>query len=184
MDILQNENLSDNTKSSNVDENLYSRQIILFGIETMTKISKLKILIIGLRGLGIEIAKDIIVSGPNKVIVFDPNKVESRDLGSNFYLSEKDIGKRRDESCINKLKKLNKYVNVDYFEENSIENIINKIVDNFNVIVISEIIQKKYILLLDDISRKNNICLIYSTVIGMSSFIFNDFGENFTIFDN
>ena len=183
MDILQNENLSDNTKSSNIDENLYSRQIILFGIETMTKISKLKILIIGLRGLGIEIAKDIIVSGPNKVIVFDPNKVESRDLGSNFYLSEKDIGKRRDESCINKLKKLNKYVNVDYFEENSIENIISKIVDNFNVIVVSEIIQKKYILLLDGISRKNNICLIYSAVIGMSSFIFNDFGENFTIFD-
>jgi len=183
MNIIDNENLNDKVKCNNIDENLYSRQIILLGMETMAKISKLKILIIGLRGLGIEIAKDIIVSGPNKVIVFDPNIVELRDLGSNFYLSEKDIGNRRDKSCINKLKKLNKYVNVDYFEENFIEDIFNKIIGNFNVIVVSEIIKKNYILFLDDISRKNNIYLIYSSVLGMSSFIFNDFGENFTIFD-
>ena len=154
MNIIDNENMNDNVKSNNIDENLYSRQIILFGMETMSKISKLKILIIGLRGLGIEIAKNVIVSGPNKVIVFDPNKVELRDLGSNFYLSKQDIGKRRDKSCINKLKKLNKYVNVDYFKENFMEDIFDKIIGNFNVIVISEIIKKKYILFLDDISKK------------------------------
>lgn len=100
--------------SYNIDEDLYSRQIICLGIETMKKISQLKILIIGLRGLGIEIAKNIIVSGPKSVTIFDPNKIEINDLGSNFYLLEKDIGKRRDESCLYKLKKLNKYVQVNY----------------------------------------------------------------------
>lgn len=134
-----------------IDEDLYSRQIIFLGMETMEKLSKLKILIIGLRGLGVEIAKNIIVSGPNKVTIFDPNVVQIDDLGSNFYLSEKDIGKRRDESCLLKLQKLNKYVKLDLFKENCFEDIIKKIIGNFNVIVVSEIISKENIILLNDI---------------------------------
>ena len=179
----QNKGNIQNSESSKIDEELYSRQIIFLGMETMEKISKLKILIIGLRGLGAEIAKNIIVSGPKKVTIFDPNSVKINDLGSNFYLSEKDIGKRRDESCIKHLKKLNKYVDVDYFKDNDIKVVINKIEGNFNIVVVSEIISKKYILLLDKITRKNKICFIYSAIFGLSSFIFTDFGPDFTIYD-
>ena len=180
---LQNNVNIQNSELNKIDEELYSRQIIFLGMETMEKISQLKILIIGLRGLGVEIAKNIIVSGPNKVSIFDPNKVQINDLGSNFYLSEKDIGKRRDKSCIKKLQKLNKYVSVNYFEETNINDIVNKIIGNYNVIVVSEIISKKNMLLLDDVSRKNKICIIYAAVCGLSSFIFTDFGPEFTIYD-
>lgn len=38
-----------------IDTNLYSRQIGAFGIETMGKLIQLKVLIIGLRGAGIEV---------------------------------------------------------------------------------------------------------------------------------
>ena len=169
-----------------IDEDLYSRQIIFLGMETMEKISQLKIFIIGLRGLGVEIAKDIIVSGPNKVTIFDQNEVTIKDLCSNFYLSEKDIGKRRDESCVVKLQKLNKYVQVNYIKDNAninkIEDLKDIILENYNVIVVSEIISKENILFLDSISRENNICLIYSAVFGLSSFVFTDFGR-FTIYD-
>lgn len=40
---------------SGIDTNLYSRQIGAFGIETMGKLIQLKVLIIGLRGAGIEV---------------------------------------------------------------------------------------------------------------------------------
>lgn len=40
---------------SEIDTNLYSRQIGTFGIETMGKLIQLKVLIIGLRGAGIEV---------------------------------------------------------------------------------------------------------------------------------
>ena len=179
----QNKKKEKNFDSNKIDEDLYSRQIIFLGMETMKKISKLNILIIGIRGLGIEIAKNIIVSGPKKLTIFDPNKVNINDLGSNFYLTNNDIGKRRDESCIKKLQKLNKYVEVNYFKEKNINEIINKIVNNFNVIVVSEIISKKHINLLNNISRKNKICFIYSAICGLSSFIFSDFGPDFTIYD-
>ena len=180
---LSNKNIDSKKDQTQIDEELYSRQIIFLGMETMEKITKLKILIIGLRGLGIEIAKNIIVSGPNKVTVFDPNEVREIDLGSNFYLSEEDIGKRRDESCILKLQKLNKYVKVDYFKENSLKDIINKIVGNYNVILVSEIISINNITLIDKLCRENKICFIYSAVCGLSSFVFTDFGPDFTIYD-
>ena len=38
-----------------IDTNLYSRQIGAFGIETMGKLIQLKVLVIGLRGAGIEV---------------------------------------------------------------------------------------------------------------------------------
>ena len=103
--------------TGNIDEQMYSRQIVLLGLETMEKISKLSILIIGQRGLGVEVAKNIIVSGPYKVSIFDPINVEISDLGSNFYLKEEDIGKRRDLSSLNNLIELNEYVQVDYIKK-------------------------------------------------------------------
>ena len=180
------EKKEENTNSK-INEDLYSRQIIFLGMETMEKISQLKVLIIGLRGLGIEIAKNLIVSGPNIVTVFDPNKVVIEDLGANFYLNENDIGKRRDQACLSKLKKLNKYVNVDYLKDiesfKNLKNIKDILINNYKVIVISEIISKNIISFLDIISRENKICLIYSVVFGLSSFVFTDFGPKFTIYD-
>ena len=40
-----------------IDTNLYSRQLMTYGMDTMNKIIEMKILIIGLRGLGVETAK-------------------------------------------------------------------------------------------------------------------------------
>ena len=77
-----------------IDTNLYSLQIGTIGIETMRKLTHLKIFIIHLRGLGIELAKNIILSGPNQVSIFDPELVNINDLGANFYLSVDDIKRK------------------------------------------------------------------------------------------
>lgn len=66
------------------DIDLYSRQLGIIGSETMLKLTKIKILIIGLRGLGIEILKNLILEGPNCVDIYDPNLIEINDLNSNF----------------------------------------------------------------------------------------------------
>ena len=93
-----------NDKENLVSE-LYSRQVGLYGLETMKKIMKLIILIYGMRDLGIEIAKNIILSGPNRVTIFDPNIAKTNDLTANCYLTKDDIEnqKRRYEAVLNKL---------------------------------------------------------------------------------
>jgi ubiquitin-activating enzyme E1 len=80
-------------EASKIDTNLYSRQIGTFGMETMGKLIKMKVLIVGLRGLGVECAKNLILAGPNSVDLYDPSPVRINDLGSNFYCRESDIGK-------------------------------------------------------------------------------------------
>ena len=50
---------------------LYSRQIITIGKESMNQLIKLKILILGMRGNGVEIAKNMILSGVKQVTIYD-----------------------------------------------------------------------------------------------------------------
>jgi ubiquitin-activating enzyme E1 len=118
-------------------KNLYSRQIFTYGIDTMDKIINLKILIIGLRGLGIEIAKNIILTGTKEVSISDKNICQINDLGSNFYINENDINKKtREESCINKLKSLNPYVIVKIHQD-----IYNEDIKKYNLIIITEMMK-------------------------------------------
>lgn len=58
-------------KQDNIDHNLYSRQIGAFGVETMSKLVKMRVLILGLSGVGLETAKNLILSGPKAVSVWD-----------------------------------------------------------------------------------------------------------------
>ena len=162
-----------------IDENLYSRQIFTYGIDTMDKIINLKILIIGLRGLGIEIAKNIILAGPKEVSISDKNKCQISDLGSNFYINEKDINKRtREESCINKLKSLNPYVVVKIHKD-----IYNENIKNFDLIIITEVMKIEDLFSINSICRKNGINFIYTLNLGLTGFLFNDFGNEHYIFD-
>ena len=161
------------------DENLYSRQIFTYGVETMKQIINLKILIIGLRGLGIEIAKNIILAGPKEVSISDKNICKINDLGSNFYINENDINKKtREESCINKLKSLNPYVIVNIHK-----GIFKEDIKRYNIIIITEIIKIEDLYEINLMCRKNNIKFIYTLNLGLTGFLFNDFGDEHNIYD-
>jgi len=46
-----------------IDENLYSRQIGTYGVETMGKLIKMRVFLQGMRGLGAEVAKNLVLAG-------------------------------------------------------------------------------------------------------------------------
>ena len=160
-----------------LDINLYSRQISLYGIKAMDKISQLKIFLIGLRGLGNEIAKNLVLSGINSLTLYDNKKCVIGDMGGNFFISINDLDKRRDEVCCLKLKELNEYVEISVFNENDILNNL----DNFNVVIISEIMELDLIKEINIKCREKKIGFIYCLCLGLSGFLFNDFGEEHII---
>lgn len=99
-----------------VDQNLYSRQIGVIGLETQSKLAKQRIFIHGLRGTGIEIAKNLILAGPGSLVLHDNGIVTLRDLGCNFTLEEGSVGKiTRSEASVEFLKNLNEYVKVKFY---------------------------------------------------------------------
>lgn len=103
----------------NYDENLVSRQLGVYGKETMSKLANLKVLIIGMRGLGAEVAKNLILAGPKRVDILDHKKAHIRDLSANFYLTEGNVLKRRrDRACLKKLAALNPHVKVRVVGDN------------------------------------------------------------------
>jgi ubiquitin-activating enzyme E1 len=170
-----------------INTDLYSRQIGAFGMETMRKLVQLKVLIIGMRGLGVEIAKNIILSGPKSVTIFDQFFPSINDLSSNFYISEEDVGKKsRDVACLDKLKGLNPYVTVDLLRfqvTNDFLSVFCKRLLDFNVVVITEFYNSNFLIRINQECRKNNIKFIYALNFGLVGYIFSDFGDKHIIFD-
>jgi ubiquitin-activating enzyme E1 len=83
-------------------------------MEAMGKLVKMDVVILGMRGLGVEIAKNLILAGPRSVTLVDDTPTRMGDLGANFYLTADHAknGVKRSEACAGKLNELNPYVNV------------------------------------------------------------------------
>ena len=176
-------------EKNKIDTNFYSRQLGVYGIETMKKIRQLNILIYGMRGLGFEICKNIVLAGPNKVTLFDPNTANVNDLTSNFYLSIQDVKdkKRRDEAILEQMSKLNPSVVVNLMEgvdlyENILKN-LNNHEKRYSVVIITEFLKRDEIIKINLLCRNNNIGFIYTTLLGIFGFCFVDFGDKFYIDD-
>ena len=96
--------------SGDIDESLYSRQLYVLGHEAMKKMAQANVLISGLRGLGVEVAKNVILGGVKSVTLHDVEDCQIGDLSSQFFLSEADVGKNRAAVSHQKLAELNNYV--------------------------------------------------------------------------
>lgn len=70
------------TGNGEIDENLYSRQLYVLGHEAMRKMASSDVLISGMNGLGVEIAKNVILSGVKSVTVHDQEVCQISDLSS------------------------------------------------------------------------------------------------------
>lgn len=101
-----------------IDEKLYSRQLYVLGADAMAAFQSSHILILGLGGLGQEIAKNVILAGINKVTLYDPSLVTLHSLSSGFYFSYETLNERKDISILQKMKGLNPYVDVNVLDCN------------------------------------------------------------------
>jgi ubiquitin-like 1-activating enzyme E1 A len=72
---------------------LYDRQIRLWGVQAQENIRAANILLVGIKGLGNEIAKNLVLAGIHSLTVADEEPVLEADLGAQFFITEDDIGK-------------------------------------------------------------------------------------------
>lgn len=162
-----------------IDEGLYSRQLYVLGHEAMKRMGQSNILISGMRGLGVEIAKNIILGGVKSVTVHDTEVATIEDLSSQYYLSEEDVGtKNRATACVEKLAELNNYVKVT----SSTQELTDEFLQQFQVVVLTNSSLADQ-LRIGDLTHACNIKLIVADTRGLFGSIFCDFGEKFTVFD-
>ncbi|KAI1769527.1 hypothetical protein GGR53DRAFT_3439 [Hypoxylon sp. FL1150] len=91
---------------------LYDRQLRLWGMEAQQKIQSANIVLITMKALANEIAKNLVLAGIGSLTVVDDHVVTEADLGAQFFLTEEDIGKNRAEAAAARIQKLNPRVRV------------------------------------------------------------------------
>lgn len=173
--VVNSHNDSTNT---DIDESLYSRQLYVLGHEAMRRMASSDVLISGLGGLGVEIAKNVILGGVKSVTIHDEHKTQISDLSSQFYLTEADIGTNRAEASLTNLAELNPYVSVAVYTGKLTQDFVSK----FRVIVLTESTLKEQ-LEISEYSHSKGIALIVASTKGLFGQIFCDFCDNFQVID-
>ena len=165
--------------TTKIDDSLYSRQLYAIGVDAMEEIRKSSVLILGMTGLGVEIAKCVILTGVNLVTLCDGGKIRHKELSTNYYAQESDVGNFRVNVVGKKLSSLNPYVSV---KTEIISQLNEEHFKNHNVIVICDGLISNQIEN-NKIARKYNTKFIIANTFGLMGSIFCDFGENFLITD-
>jgi ubiquitin-activating enzyme E1 len=168
-----------------VDEKLYSRQLYVMGHEAQRRMMASRALLIGLSGLGAEVAKNCILAGLSSLTLCDCEPVNSYDLGGNFYLAEDQIGHPNRALLVKeKLAELNPYVHVDVASVNdhSAASLL-PLLSGMTCVVITIPLPKALLMEINDKCRELNCSFIYSLTTGVFGQVFCDFGENFVVSD-
>lgn len=107
-DDEKQEMMIDTTKQ-NIDVNdeavkdRWSRYIGAMGVEAVSKQAAAHIFLSGIGPLGVEIAKNLVLSGCKTMTLHDSKLTSEIDLSGQFFLSQTDIGKNRVEACLHRI---------------------------------------------------------------------------------
>ncbi|KAI4125819.1 MAG: hypothetical protein LQ338_004060 [Usnochroma carphineum] len=168
-------------KMGDIDDALYSRQLYVLGHEAMRRMGASHILVAGLRGLGVEIAKNIALAGVKSLTLFDPEPAATSDLSSQFFLHPDDVGKPRAAVTAPRVAELNAYVPVSVHPSESLTQNLEGL-RQYQVIVLTGTSLKDQ-LTISEFAHKNGIYIVIADIYGLFGSIFTDFGEKFTIAD-
>ncbi|XP_054747308.1 SUMO-activating enzyme subunit 1 [Anastrepha obliqua] len=175
MEVDKNESVN-GVELTETENELYDRQIRLWGLESQKRLRTAKILVAGLNGLGAEVTKNIILSGVHSVKLQDEKNVTEEDFCAQFLVSREAKGQNRAEASIKRARGLNPMVeisadtealaskNVDYFTQFDVVIVIGAFISELNRV--------------DTICRQNGIKFFAGDVWGMFGYCFADLQEH------
>ncbi|XP_058403161.1 ubiquitin-like modifier-activating enzyme 6 isoform X2 [Diceros bicornis minor] len=174
------------TESVEIDDALYSRQRYVLGDTAMQKMAKSHVFLSGMGGLGLEIAKNLVLAGIKALTIHDTEKCQAWDLGTNFFVCEDDVVNMRNraEAVLQRIAELNPYVHVTSSSIPLNETTDLSFLDKYQCIILTEIklaLQKK----INDFCRSRHppIKFISADIHGIWSRLFCDFGDKFEVLD-
>jgi ubiquitin-activating enzyme E1 len=167
------------------------RQKAAFGAETLAKLKDINVLIVGLRGVGVESAKNLILSNVGSVVVWDPEPTTPRDRGSNFYLTEQHVtdGTPRGEGSLSQLSSLNPFCKVKSYSGELDEAYLTQADvagtgKPFTAVIVSRLLPKAELFRINAVCRAHNCVFLLAVTNGVTASIFSDFGPAHRITDS
>ena len=148
-----------------MDENLYSRQIAVYGKNAMKTLTDAKVLVLGFDGSALELCKNLVLAGVGTINIVSSAILNIEDLATNYYATENDVGKQTVNVVKDKLSELNPYVNVMVNEPDIDYDVYVLVNDNY---VNADKFNQKV--------RLQNKKFIWLNTYGLMGNIFCDFG--------
>uniref|UniRef100_A0A667Y7U3 Ubiquitin like modifier activating enzyme 6 n=1 Tax=Myripristis murdjan TaxID=586833 RepID=A0A667Y7U3_9TELE len=169
-----------------IDDSLYSRQRYVLGDNAMQQMAQSSVFLSGMGGLGVEIAKNIVLAGIKAVTLHDSKQCETWDLGSNFFIRQDDVlsQRKRVEAVYPRVAELNPYVHVDVASFTLDNNTDLSFLRKYQCVILTEArlsLQKRVNEFCH--SQQPPIRFIGCDAYGICVRVFCDFGEEFEVSD-
>mmetsp|Transcript_4880 Transcript_4880/g.10100 ORF Transcript_4880/g.10100 Transcript_4880/m.10100 type:complete len:1087 (+) Transcript_4880:94-3354(+) len=171
-----------------MNEQLYSRQLFVLGREAQERLQSCRVALAGdLNGLGVEIAKNIMLAGVNALtLVDDGASCQAGDLSANFFVSEEDVkaGSSRVDAAMARLAELNALVTLDRISNEDFT-LDEEGVGKFDVVILVNGTKSRA----ESLSQfchncqPKSVAFIAAATYGLYGYVFSDFGPHFTVVD-
>tara|TARA_B110000285_G_scaffold53601_1_gene61129 strand:+ start:739 stop:1488 length:750 start_codon:yes stop_codon:yes gene_type:complete len=167
-------------KISNTELLRYSKQIILkqIGITGQKKISSIKVLVVGVGGLGCPLAIYLANTGVGTIGIVDNDKIDMSNLNRQILFNTEDIDKYKVVQAKKFLNKTNKKIKINIYKDRLTKQNIEKILKKYDIICdCSDNFTTRY--LLNNFCFENKKKLISAAINKFDTHIFNfDFTKN------
>ncbi|XP_060982881.1 SUMO-activating enzyme subunit 1-like isoform X2 [Dama dama] len=154
----------------------YDRQIRLWGLEAQKRLRASRVLLVGMKGLGAEIAKNLILAGVKGLTMLDHEQVSPEDPGAPFLIRTGSVGRNRAEASLERAQNLNPMVDVKVDTEN-IEKKPESFFAQFDAVCLT-CCSRDVIVKVDQICHKNSIKFFTGDVFGYHGYTFANLGEH------
>lgn len=151
---------------------LYDRQIRLWGVQAQEKIRNARILLITMKALANEVAKNLVLAGIGSLTIIDHETVTETDLGAQFFISAADAGKNRAEAAAPQVRRLNPRVNV-IVDTDDIKLKGPSYFQTFDIVIATDL-RPDTLNIINTATRVNHKAFYAAGVHGLYGFIFSD----------
>ncbi|CAH1261333.1 SAE1 [Branchiostoma lanceolatum] len=166
----------ENGAISEAEAALYDRQIRLWGLDAQRRLRASSVLIAGLKGLGAEVAKNIVLSGVKAVTLLDHQQVTEEDFSSQFLVSRADLGRNRAEASLDRTQNLNPNVKVTADTED-VKDKPDEFFTKFSVVCLTCCSQQT-LRRVGHVCHDNGVKFYAGNVHGYCGYMFADLGEH------
>uniref|UniRef100_A0A1I7TQR1 ThiF domain-containing protein n=1 Tax=Caenorhabditis tropicalis TaxID=1561998 RepID=A0A1I7TQR1_9PELO len=170
---------TENLEVSKQEQEVYDRQIRLWGIEAQNKLRNAKALVIGGTQLGAEVAKTLSLAGVDELHLVDHRLVDESEIGSNFLFdaSVDNTKLTKWAAARSFLTNLNRNVKLfvdenNFFEKSDLD--IETYIKRFTIVIILDQ-SYDHIVKLNEICRKNKVRFMAGAIFGWVGYTFLDF---------
>lgn len=161
-----------------IDEGLYSRQLYVLGRDAMRRVSGADVLVSGMGGVGVEVAKNLALGGVGSLTLHDTRLCRSSDLEAHLLLTVSDVGQNRAAVSAPRLAELNAHVKVNACTCS----LTDALVRRFDVVVLTDAPLAEQ-LRVSEATHDAGVALVVADARGPFAQVFCDLGERHHVLD-